>query len=360
MSAALVELAGISKSYGDVLAVDNIELEIGAGEFFSILGPSGCGKTSTLRMIAGFEFPTAGSLRINGVDMSAVPANKRNVNMVFQNYALFPHLSVFENVAFGLRVKGIERAGIEGRVAEALAMVQLEGMEQRKPGQLSGGQQQRVALGRALVNRPAVLLLDEPLGALDQKLRKEMQYELKRLQREVGITFIYVTHDQEEALTMSDRIAVMDHGRVLQVDNAATLYDRPSTRFVANFIGTSNLLTGEVIRTSGEIVEFEVPGVGPISVAGGGSMATGSSAILMMRPERLRLGAPGPEDNSVQGQLEDVIFEGNDVLYLVRLADSTVMTVRGQNLGPEARLAVRPGEEVVVSWSPKATMVVIG
>lgn len=359
MSGPFVVLEGISKKYGDVLAVDNVDLEIGAGEFFSVLGPSGCGKTSTLRIIAGFEFPTFGSLRIDGVDMSDVPANKRNVNMVFQNYALFPHLSAFENVAFGLRVKSVDRSAIEERVAEALAMVQLEGMQQRKPGQLSGGQQQRVALARALVNRPSVLLLDEPLGALDQKLRKEMQYELKSLQREVGITFIYVTHDQEEALTMSDRIAVMNHGRVLQVDDASSLYDRPTTRFVASFIGTSNFFTGSVTRASTDKMEFEVPSVGTATVQGIDPLEPGSAAILMVRPERLRLGSPGPGDNSVGGSLQDIIFVGNDVLYLVKLADGTVLTVRTQNLGPEGRPAVQLGDHVEVSWSPTAATVVL-
>ena len=358
MNGPSVELVGVSKRYGEVLAVDDIYLAVGEGEFFSILGPSGCGKTSTLRMIAGFEFPTAGVLRINGMEMTDVPANRRNVNMVFQNYALFPHLSVNENVAFGLRVKGMENSVIDERVAEALAMVQLEGMHQRKPAQLSGGQQQRVALARALVNRPAVLLLDEPLGALDQKLRKEMQFELKRLQREVGITFVYVTHDQEEALTMSDRIAVMNHGRVLQVDDSASLYDRPSTRFVANFIGTSNFLTGRAVRLEGSVGEFEVAGVGTVKAQPAGPISEGSTTSLMIRPERLRLNAPGPGDNSVDGLVDESIFVGNDILYLVRLKDGTVFTIRDQNKGPEARTAVRTGDSVRLSWSPAATTIV--
>ena len=358
MSGPSVELVGVSKRYGDVLAVDDIDLVVGEGEFFSILGPSGCGKTSTLRMIAGFEFPSAGSMRINGVDTTDVPANRRNVNMVFQNYALFPHLSVKENVAFGLRVKGLEPGVIDQRVTEALAMVQLEGMHQRKPGQLSGGQQQRVALARALVNRPAVLLLDEPLGALDQKLRKEMQFELKRLQREVGITFIYVTHDQEEALTMSDRIAVMNQGRVLQVDDSATLYDRPSTRFVANFIGTSNFLSGRALRVTGGVAVFDVPDVGTVTVQPAESIGVGSPVSLMIRPERLRLTTPAPGDNSVEGVINESIFVGNDILYLVRLRDGTVFTVRDQNQGPEARTAVSVGDRVLLSWSPTATTIV--
>jgi spermidine/putrescine transport system ATP-binding protein len=358
MSGPSVELVGVSKRYGEVLAVDDIDLAIDEGEFFSILGPSGCGKTSTLRMIAGFEFPTSGSLRINGTEMANVPANRRNVNMVFQNYALFPHLSVKENVAFGLRVKGLEASVIDQRVAEALAMVQLDAMHQRKPGQLSGGQQQRVALARALVNRPSVLLLDEPLGALDQKLRKEMQFELKRLQREVGITFIYVTHDQEEALTMSDRIAVMNHGRVLQVDDSANLYDRPVTKFVASFIGTSNFLSGRVVRVDDDLTEFEVADVGLIRAKPVTPATEGAMAHLMIRPERLRLAAPADKDNSVDGVVEESIFVGNDVLYLVQLKNGTVFTVRDQNLGPEARTAVKIGDRVAVSWTPTATTIV--
>src|SRR5689334_667238 len=248
-----VELQDVTKQFTGFTAVKNTSLVIRQGEFFSMLGPSGCGKTTTLRMIAGFEHPTSGIIRLLGQDIQGKPAHQRNVNMVFQNYALFPHLSVFDNVAFGLEVKRIDRGEIRQRVTEALEMVRLPGLERRKPRELSGGQQQRVALARALVNRPAVLLLDEPLGALDLKLRKEMQLELKRLQREVGITFIYVTHDQEEALTMSDRIAVMHRGEVLQVDQPSLIYECPATRFVADFIGVTNFLEGRLVsQSSGE------------------------------------------------------------------------------------------------------------
>ena len=355
MSRPSVILEGVCKSFGEVMAVDNVDLEIAEGEFFSLLGPSGCGKTTTLRMIAGFEFPTSGTLLIDGIDVATVPANRRNVNMVFQNYALFPHLSVFENVAFGLRVKGVTSTDVEQRVREALGMVQLEGMHLRRPDQLSGGQQQRVALARALVNRPSVLLLDEPLGALDQKLRKEMQFELKRLQREVGITFIYVTHDQEEALTMSDRIAVMNRGRVLQVDDSTTLYDRPATRFVAGFIGTSNILRGQFRGTSSGLAEFDVPGIGTVRASEVETPAPDSWSLLMIRPERLRLGAPSEDENSAKGTLEDATFVGNDLLYTVKLPDENSVVVRGQNQGPEGRLAVRVGSQVTVSWPPAAT-----
>ena len=240
-----VRLVDVVKKFGDVAAVDRINLEVRDGEFFSLLGPSGCGKTTTLRMIGGFEEPTSGLIELQGQDVTWLPPYRRNVNTVFQNYALFPHLTIFENVAFGLRRKGgLKDAELRAKVSEMLALVELPGFEKRKPNQISGGQAQRVALARALINRPAVLLLDEPLGALDLKLRKQMQLELKRIQQEVGITFIYVTHDQEEAMTMSDRIAVMNRGHYEQLADPETLYERPATRFVAGFLGVSNLLTG--------------------------------------------------------------------------------------------------------------------
>src|SRR3954451_21742976 len=239
-----VKLVDVVKMFGETVAVDHIDLEVVSGEFFSLLGPSGCGKTTTLRMIGGFEAPTSGLIELQGQDVTWLPPYKRNVNTVFQNYALFPHLTIFENVAFGLRRKGVPSADVTRQVDEMLQLVRLFGFEKRKPSQISGGQAQRVALARALINKPAVLLLDEPLGALDLKLRKQMQVELKRIQQEVGITFIYVTHDQEEAMTMSDRIAVMNRGRYEQLGEPETLYERPSTRFVAGFLGASNLLGG--------------------------------------------------------------------------------------------------------------------
>src|SRR6187397_2918904 len=247
-----IRLVDLAKHFRDVRAVDGVSLDIGAGEFFSLLGPSGCGKTTTLRMIGGFELPTGGRIELRGRDVTNDPPDKRPVNMVFQNYALFPHLDVGENIAFGLRRKNVDKADIKRRVHEALDLVHLAGYEKRKPNQLSGGQQQRVALARALVNRPNVLLLDEPLGALDLKLRRQLQIELKRIQSEVGITFVYVTHDQEEALTMSDRIAVMHQGRVEQLGTPEELYERPQTRFVADFIGTTNLLAGAIESIDGE------------------------------------------------------------------------------------------------------------
>ncbi len=257
-----VEIRGLGKRFGETLAVDAVSLDIRRGEFFSLLGPSGCGKTTLLRMIGGFELPTSGTLRIDGADMTSTPPYRRPVNMVFQHYALFPHLSVAENVAFGLRYRDLDGPARDRRVRETLALVQLAGFEKRRPHQLSGGQRQRVALARALALEPRVLLLDEPLGALDQKLRKEVQVQLKQLQRELGITFVFVTHDQEEALTMSDRIAVMSRGRVEQADEAATVFERPATEFVADFMGAANFFAGRVVAAGPDALESTSPRAG--------------------------------------------------------------------------------------------------
>src|SRR5579859_5950072 len=282
-----VTLVDLTKRFQDVVAVDAINVEVAAGEFFSLLGPSGCGKTTTLRMIAGFEQPTSGQIRLDGVDVASVPAFKRNVNTVFQSYALFPHLRVFDNVAFGLRRAGVDRHEIRRRVAEALAQVELTGLERRKPAQPSGGQQQRVALARVLVLRPAVVLLDEPLGALDAKIRRTLQVELKALQEDVGLTFIYVTHDQEEALTMSDRLAVMNAGRIEQLGEPQAVYEQPDTTFVAAFLGISNLIGGTTRPVAGDrcavgVGEFEL-------VAAGGDVTVQGQTKLMIRPERVRI-----------------------------------------------------------------------
>src|SRR4051794_29647114 len=284
------EVAGVTKRFGDVVAVEELSLELGTGEFFTLLGPSGCGKTTTLRMIAGFETPTAGAIRIDGADVESLPPHRRPTNTVFQSYALFPHLSVADNVAFGLKRKKVDREEIRKRVAAELERVGLARESGRRPAQLSGGQQQRVALARALVNLPKVLLLDEPLGALDLKLRKGLQLELKRIQREVGITFVYVTHDQEEALTMSDRIAVMNHGRVEQVSGPVEVYERPATTFVAGFIGVSNLMPATVAQR------------GTVELAGGPSIDAqtdgfdpGETCQAVVRPEKLRIETIGRE-----------------------------------------------------------------
>lgn len=354
-ASSAVELIHVVKRFGELIAVKDTSLNIGAGEFFSLLGPSGCGKTTTLRMIAGFEHPTSGAIRLFGEDIQDRPAHRRNLNMVFQNYALFPHLSVFDNVAFGLEVKRTPRPEIQRRVREALEMVRLPGLERRKPGQLSGGQQQRVALARALVNHPAVLLLDEPLGALDQKLRKDMQLELKRLQREVGITFIYVTHDQEEALTMSDRIAVMNHGHVLQIDSPSFIYERPATRFVADFIGTTNFLEGRILSASDTLAVVEVEGLGQLRANCQPGITPNQQVTLAVRPERIGLTdsfSPGDE-NQFQGTIEEVIFVGNDTQYFVRLANGSRLMVREQNRVPlTSTPAIVPGQAVTLRWSP--------
>src|SRR3954452_23412729 len=286
-----IRLAGVRKLYGDVVAVDGVDLDIRRGEFFTLLGPSGSGKTTCLRMIAGFERPDEGSIQLAGDDVSGLPPAERDVNTVFQDYVLFPHMTVGENVAYGLKVKKVAKGERASGVEEALAMVRLEGYGERRPSQLSGGQRQRVALARALVNRPRVLLLDEPLGALDLKLRQQLQVELKRIQQEVGITFVYVTHDQEEALTMSDRIAVVDGGNVLQIGSPREVYETPDTPFVAGFVGVSNLLELPVERVAGDTVHLRLGEHDAVLAAAGtdGAAAPGRVAIVTVRPERIAL-----------------------------------------------------------------------
>jgi spermidine/putrescine transport system ATP-binding protein len=319
MASGEVELVGLVKRFDEVVAVDHITVKVLPGEFFSLLGPSGCGKTTTLRMIAGFERPTEGQILLDGVDMAQTAPHKRQVNTVFQSYALFPHLNVFDNVAFGLRYKDSPKPAKEA-VSEALARVRLEGMEKRRPSQLSGGQQQRVALARALVLDPAVLLLDEPLGALDAKLRKALQIELKGLQENLGITFIYVTHDQEEALTMSDRIAVMSDGRIEQVGSPQNVYEEPSTAYVADFLGTSNMMTARSAgRREGDgcVVTF---GETELQASGGDVGATGE-VLLVIRPERVGVEAQGSSgSNRVSGMVERVVYVGASTQLFIRLS----------------------------------------
>jgi spermidine/putrescine transport system ATP-binding protein len=356
-----VRLERVSKHFGDVAAVDDISLDIAEGEFFSMLGPSGCGKTTTLRMIGGFEDPTFGTVYLGGRDVTDLPPYKRDVNTVFQSYALFPHLDVFENVAFGLRRRKVAKDEIVRRVKEALALVDLVGFENRKPPQMSGGQQQRVAVARALVNKPKVLLLDEPLGALDLKLRKQMQLELKRIQQEVGITFIYVTHDQEEAMTMSNRIAVMRHGKIEQLGDPEHVYENPATEFVAGFLGASNLLEGQLKETT--------DGVSTVLLNTGGTVAVPVSRIPSDASDRLKVGVrpekvsitrgeapPAPDRNSVTGTVTMSTYIGVSHQYKVEAAGGTVMTVYVQNLGAEE--APRQGEQVVLSWQPEHTFAV--
>jgi spermidine/putrescine transport system ATP-binding protein len=352
MTETAVGIAGITKRFGDVTAVDNIDLSIGDGEFFALLGPSGCGKTTTLRMIAGLEFPTEGSLKIFGEEVGTLPPHKRPVNTVFQNYALFPHLDITANVGFGLKMQGVGKRDIASRVGEALEMVQLGQMAGRKPNQLSGGQQQRIALARALVNRPKVLLLDEPLGALDLKLRQEMQGELKSLQRELGITFVFVTHDQEEALTMSDRIGIMHDGKLLQISSPEDIYERPANRFVADFIGQTNLLEGTVQDAS------------TICLANGArltisnQMDSGTSVSVILRPERAMLspigGAPSGR-STIEGVVKSVTYLGNAFVYRVAL-DWMEVDVRAENMPQTPRFD--PGEHVTVSWTDEAVAIV--
>ncbi len=359
-----VELREVTKVFDNgVVAVDRVSLQIYRGEFFSLLGPSGCGKTTTLRMIAGFEHPTSGDIFIEGRPVGDTPPYRRNVNTVFQNYALFPHMTVFENVAFGLRMKRVPRHEIGQRVREALQLVRLSGFEERYPRQLSGGQQQRVALARALVNRPRVLLLDEPLGALDLKLRKEMQLELKHLQMTVGITFIYVTHDQEEALTMSDRIAVMSAGRVLQVGTPVEIYERPTSRFVADFIGESNFLKGTVEAIDGQSATVLVAGRYPVRTVLPQPVPLRTEVTVAIRPEKIRLiaGDQASDFPSVQGRISEVIYIGTDTFYVVQVNEDTSLRVRMQNDRNQLdRGEILPvGTLVSLCWYPDAALVLV-
>jgi spermidine/putrescine transport system ATP-binding protein len=344
-----VRLEGVTKRFDDVVAVDAVSLEIPRGSFFALLGPSGCGKTTTLRMIGGFEEPTAGTILLGEKDVTGLPPYKRDVNTVFQSYALFPHLSIFENVAFGLRRRGIKGGDLRGQVTRMLELVQLPGMERRKPGQLSGGQQQRVALARALVNSPRVLLLDEPLGALDLKLRKEMQLFIKALQHDLGITFVHVTHDQEEAMTMADSIAVMNFGRIEQLGRPNELYERPRTRFVAGFLGVSNLLVG---ASDGEgAVRLDDGTVVRAPAASGRRGRVG----IGIRPEKIRLG--GGEENKLAGEVKERAYIGVSTQYIVSTRVGAI-TLYVQNAEPGQVGAAQPGDQVSLNWNPEATFVV--
>ncbi|GII91455.1 ABC transporter ATP-binding protein [Sinosporangium siamense] len=352
-----IELDGVVKEYpshGEVVqAVKGVSLTIAEGEFFSLLGPSGCGKTTTMRMIAGFEDPSRGTVKLHGKDVTDVPPNKRDVNMVFQSYALFPHMNVWENVAFGLRRRKTPEAEIKRRVGEMLEIVDLTGKEKRRPREMSGGQQQRVALARALVNRPRALLLDEPLGALDLKLRQAMQTELKRIQREVGITFVYVTHDQSEALTMSDRIAVMNHGLVEQLAGPREIYERPATAFVAGFIGTSNLLSGQVERVDDGFAVLDLGECGQVLVAGAPQKA-GERIEVTVRPEKITISTDRPNGraSAICGQVTDVAYLGTYNSYAVSLSTGVEVTVFQQNALDSSTTAER-GDSVWLSWQPQ-------
>ncbi|MEP6816363.1 MAG: ABC transporter ATP-binding protein [Marmoricola sp.] len=354
-TAPAIELIGVAKQFaaddGKVQAVERVDLAIETGEFFSLLGPSGCGKTTTLRMIAGFEEPTAGQVLLYGENMVGVPPNKRDMNMVFQSYALFPHMTVFDNVAFGLRRKRLPAKEIEQQVGSMLELVDLTGRERRRPREMSGGQQQRVALARALVNHPRALLLDEPLGALDLKLRQAMQSELKRIQREVGITFVYVTHDQGEALTMSDRIAVMNAGRVEQLGTPRQVYEQPRTRFVADFIGTSNILTTHVDRVVDGDAMMEVGDDQRLVVPLRGMTPKGDLEVTV-RPEKIHIGTqPHGADCLLRGRLDEIVYQGTFTAYAVTTnATHDQVVVHWQNAA-DSRDVAAVGDEVWLSWN---------
>ena len=351
-----IVLDSLVKQFGDTRAVDRVSLEIASGEFFSLLGPSGCGKTTTLRLIAGFEEPDSGSVQLAGEDVTFVSPRRRNVNLVFQDYALFPHMTVAENVAFGLRIKHVPAAETSERVGDMLAVVRLDGFEERRPAELSGGQQQRVALARALVNRPAALLLDEPLGALDLKLRREMQRELKRIQQRTGTTFVYVTHDQEEALTMSDRIAVMDGGCVQQIDFPQALYERPGTAFVADFIGTSNTIELSIDRRDGDLAVMDLGGGMRVVAADPGRAY--DRLQIAVRPEKIRIGPSAENGGSrISGRVVERIYLGSLSQTVVETAGGERLVVHELNDDDEGPCPT-PGDEVVLSWHARHSLVV--
>jgi len=348
---SVVEIDRVEKHYGSVAALAGVSLTFADGEFFGLLGPSGSGKTTLLRAIAGFVDPDAGVIRLDGRDIGHTPVHKREIGMVFQNYALFPHMSVFDNIAFGLSVRGQPSQDIKRRVGEMLALVRLSGMEKRTPRQLSGGQQQRIALARALVTRPRLLLLDEPLGALDKRLRQQMQIELKQIQREVGITTIFVTHDQEEALTLSDRIAIFDEGKVVQAGNPHAVYERPATAFAANFLGDANFFEGKVLGP-GRVAaaEGEIATEDPLTAAG-------ASVMLAVRPEKISLvrpDAPVTPGNRLEGRMGQAVYSGMSTIYKVTVADRE-LTVFAQNRSGQD---FAPGDVVRLEWSPSHSVVV--
>jgi spermidine/putrescine transport system ATP-binding protein len=352
-----VELQNVTRRFGELTAVDSVSLSVLRGEFLTLLGPSGCGKTTLLRMIAGFELPDSGKVVLGGRDVTEVPPHQRDVTTVFQHYALFPHLSVFDNVAFGLERRHIAGDELKRRVAAALEMVELGRLNERQPSELSGGQQQRVALARALVVEPRVLLLDEPLAALDLKLRKQMQIELKGLQRRLGISFVYVTHDQEEALTMSDRIVVMNAGRIEQIGRAEEIYERPATEFVAGFIGVSNIIEGTVEEVAGEICSI---GVGSVRIgASAGGVSPGEPVRVLIRPEKISISA-GSIPGSLWGKIEAAVYLGESTQWRVTIENGQSLTVLEQNREPFQAAQSRIGQTVSVSWESESAVILKG
>jgi len=356
-----IRLRGISKHFGEFVAVDNVDLDIGKGELFSILGGSGCGKTTLLRIMGGFEAPTAGTVEIDGVDITSLPPYERPVNMMFQSYAIFPHMNVEKNIAYGLRKDGIARSEIDDRVTEAIRLVQLDAFRTRQPDQLSGGQRQRVALARALIKRPKVLLLDEPLAALDKKLRERTQFELMNIQDKLGITFVVVTHDQEEAMTLSTRIAVMDEGRFLQVGDPKEIYEYPRSRFVADFVGTINMFDGSVVRVDEDTISLHCPDIGTqIHALRIGDVSAGQAVCVALRPEKIFISREKADDdsNSIPGVVDDLGYLGNRSLYRIRLQTGRVIQVSRQNQRRSATRFVEWEDEVWVSWRPRSTIVI--
>lgn len=358
---SFISIRNVSKNFGPVRAVDDVDLEIDKGEFFALLGPSGCGKTTLLRLLAGFETPSSGEIVIDGEEMSAVPHYRRPVNMVFQNYAIFPHLNVFQNIAFGLRKDRLAREVLEQRVNEALSLIKMEGYGNRRSDELSGGQRQRVALARALIKKPKVLLLDEPMGALDKKLREQMQLELRQLQKTVGITFVFVTHDQEEALTMSDRIAVISAGKVLEVGSPDELYERPKTRFVADFLGTMNFFEGHVTATEEQKYVVDTKELGQLLAdAGGEPFNVGEKVSIALRPENLQIidsaNFPGISGH-VEGMMSDTAYLGDRAHIYVSLPGSDApLLVAMQNLNGAASTATHGDRGITVGWSESALL----
>jgi putrescine transport system ATP-binding protein len=352
----LLRIEALTKRFGDVAVVEHLSLDIYDGEFFALLGPSGCGKTTLLRLIAGFERPNTGRILLDGIDLASVPPYRRPVNMMFQSYALFPHLNVEANVTFGLKQEGLPRREIANRVAEMLALVKLENFRRRKPHELSGGQRQRVALARALAKRPRVLLLDEPLAALDKKLRAETQFELMELQRRLGLTFIVVTHDQSEAMTVADRIGVMDRGRLVQVEPPAAIYERPNSRWVADFVGEVNMFEG---RLGDDGLSVEGTAVGLLRLAAKADAAPGTIVWVAVRPEKLRVGREAPmpgQDNCVAATVVDIGYLGSTSIYKLRIRDGSQIKAAIANAGGRAERAIGFDEQVWLSWPPESGM----
>jgi putrescine transport system ATP-binding protein len=358
----LVRIEGVSKRFGEVVALDRVSLDIGDGEFFALLGPSGCGKTTLLRMLAGFETPDAGRILLGGQDLASVPPYRRPVNMMFQSYALFPHLSVAGNIAFGLKQERLPKREIGARVAEMLELVQLEGLAARKPHQLSGGQRQRVALARSLVKRPRLLLLDEPLAALDRKLRLETQFELMQLRSKLGLTFVIVTHDQQEAMTVADRIGVMSEGHLVQVGSPPRIYEQPSSRWVASFIGDVNLLEGSVTAAAAGSTTVSGTAAGTLHITGATAAAPGNKVWVALRPEKVRI-TPGAEppaaENCVRGAVENIGYLGDLSIYSVRLSAGPIMRAAVANVTASVGRSLGRGDGVWLSWEPDAGVLLV-